>query len=146
MVIQKIKELEELKARAAKLAATIEAERTAELASLPGKYGYSDINEFIKALKQAIGVRGTGARRGRKPGKVARAPSRIAITGKRTRARITPEIKEQVKAAVLEGKSGSEIAATFGISLPSVQNIKKEFGLVKAREAAPAEGAAPAAS
>ncbi|MDR1283615.1 MAG: helix-turn-helix domain-containing protein [Opitutaceae bacterium] len=145
MVIQKIKELEELKARAAKLAATIEAERTAELASLPGKYGYSDINEFIKALKQAIGVRGTGARRGRKPGKVAKAP-KAAATGKRTRARITPEIKEQVKAAVLEGKSGSEIAAAFGISLPSVQNIKKEFGLVKAREAAPAEGAAPAAS
>ncbi|EIP97674.1 hypothetical protein OpiT1DRAFT_02121 [Opitutaceae bacterium TAV1] len=142
MVIQKIKELEELKARAAKLAATIDAERTAELAALPGKYGYSDINEFIKALKLAVGVRGA---RGRKAAKAAKAP-KAAATGKRTRAKITPELKEQVKAAVLEGKSGSEIAAAFGISLPSVQNIKKEFGLVKAREAAPSEGAAPVAS
>ncbi|RRK01308.1 helix-turn-helix domain-containing protein [Opitutaceae bacterium TAV4] len=138
MVIQKIKELEELKARAAKLAASIDAERTAELAALPGKYGYDDVNAFIKALKQAAGVR--KSRKGSKAPKAAKSEG-----GKRTRAKITPELKEQVKAAVAEGKTGSEIAAAFGISLPSVQNIKKEFGLVKAREAsAPAE--TPAAS
>lgn len=136
MVIQKIKELEELKARAAKLAASIEAERTAELAALPAKYGY-DLNSFIKALKQASGVR-----KSRKGAKAAKAPK---AEGKRTRAKITPELKEQVKEAVVAGKTGAEIAAQFGISLPSVQNIKKEFGLVKAREA-DAAPEAPAAS
>ena len=31
------------------------------------------------------------------------------------------------------GKTGGEIAKAIGISLPSVQNIKKELGLVKKR-------------
>jgi hypothetical protein len=44
---------------------------------------------------------------------------------------------------VQAGQSGAEIAKAFGISLPSVQNIKKEAGLVKARGAAPE---APSAS
>ncbi len=134
MVTQKIKELEELKARAAKLAASIDAERTAELASLPGKYGFDDINAFIKALKQASGIR--------KSRKGPKAPKAAKAEGKRTRAKITPELKEQVKAAVAEGKTGAEIAAQFGISLPSVQNIKKEFGLVKSREAGAADASA----
>jgi hypothetical protein len=133
MITQKIKELEELKARAAQLEADIETERTAELAALPDQYGYSDINEFIKALKKAFDARGG-------------SDKTSAAGGKRTRSRITPEIKEQVKAAVIEGKSGSAIAAEFGISLPSVQNIKKEFGLVKPHETAPvAEASAPIA-
>jgi hypothetical protein len=136
MITQKIKELEELKARAAQLEADIETERVAELAALPGQYGYSDINEFIEALKKVFDVCGGSNK-----------PS--AAGGKRTRSKITPEIKEQVKAAVLEGKRGSAIAAEFGISLPSVQNIKKEFGLVKPHETASApvaEASDPATS
>ncbi|MDR1011304.1 MAG: helix-turn-helix domain-containing protein [Opitutaceae bacterium] len=128
MITQKIKELEELKARAAQLEADIETERAAELAALPGQYGYSDINEFIEALRKVFDVRGS-------------SDKTPAASGKRTRSKITPEIKEQVKAAVIEGKRGSAIAAEFGISLPSVQNIKKEFGLVKPHETAPASAA-----
>lgn len=145
MLVQKIQELTELRLRIAKLAAGIEQERTAELAAIPGQYGYADVNDFIKALKQVVGVRG---KRGKK---TAKAPSGKPA-GKRTRARITPELKEQVKAAVLEGKSGPEIATRFGISAQSVQNIKKEFGLVTARgEVAPSsapagEGSTPVAS
>ena len=52
---------------------------------------------------------------------------------KRKRAKLTSELKDQVKVAVEAGKTGAAIAKEFGISLPSVQNIKKEFGLVKAR-------------
>ncbi|MDR2673717.1 MAG: helix-turn-helix domain-containing protein [Opitutaceae bacterium] len=135
MFIQKLKELEELKARAVKLEASIETERTAELAALPGQYGYGDINEFIKALKKAFEARGGGG-------------ETSAAGDKRTRVKITPEIKEQVKAATLEGQSGSAIAEKLGISLPSVQNIKKEFGLVKSRKTASpiAEADTPAVS
>ncbi|MDR0352909.1 MAG: helix-turn-helix domain-containing protein [Opitutaceae bacterium] len=133
MLTQKIKELEELKTRAAQLEADIEAERATELAALPGQYGYGDINEFIKALKKAFNARGS-------------RDKTSASGGKRPRARLTPELKEQVRAAILEGKSGSAIAAEFGISPPSVQNIKKEFGLVKPHESAPAPATeAPAA-
>jgi hypothetical protein len=68
-----------------------------------------------------------------------------AAKGKR--AKITDEIKAQVKALAESGKTGQEIAKALGISAPSVQNIKKAFGMVKARgtsEVAPAV-AAPAA-
>lgn len=103
-----------------------------ELSSLPSKYGFSDLNSFVKALKRAVG---SGAKRGR-PSKAAAAPKAVKAEkkGKKgKRARITPEVKDQVKAAVADGKTGAEIAKALGISLPSVQNIKKEFGLVKKR-------------
>ena len=47
--------------------------------------------------------------------------------------KITPEIVEKVKALATAGKTGSAIAKATGISLPSVQNLKKKLGLVKAR-------------
>lgn len=133
MVTEKIKQLQALQAKAAELQQSIEAERTQELAALPGKFGYDSLEAFIKALKS---VHATPPKtRGRKA-KAAAAPS-----GKRTRTKITPELKAQVKAAVEAGETGAAIAAKLGISVPSVQNIKKEFGLVKARatEVAPAE-------
>ncbi|RRJ98403.1 helix-turn-helix domain-containing protein [Opitutaceae bacterium TAV3] len=129
MLVQKIQELTELRLRIAKLAANIEQERTAELAAIPSQYGYSDVNDFIKVLKKVVGVRG-------KRDKKATKASTAKPEGKKARAKITPELKEQVKAAVLEGKTGSAIAVQFGISVPSVQNIKKEFGLVAARAVA----------
>ncbi len=127
MVTEKIQELAALQAKAAKLQAAIESQRTSELASLPGDYGYSSLNEFIKALKAAAGSR--GARKARGKAKAA-APKK---GGRRKRAKITAELKAQVKSAVEAGKTGAAIAKEFGISVPSVQNIKKELGLVKKR-------------
>ena len=102
-----------------------------KLARLPSDFGYADLKSFIKALKRAAGAKPA---RGRKA-KAAKAPKAVkAKKGKRgKRARITPEIKEAVKAAVAAGKTGAALADELGISLPSVQNIKKEFGLVKPR-------------
>lgn len=130
MVIQKIKELEALQARAAELQSAIEDQRTVELAALPANYGFDNLPAFIKALKAASGA----SRKGRGKGKKA-AAAKSATKKKRTRAKITPETKDQVKAMVEAGKTGAEIASSLGISLPSVQNIKKALGLVKAREA-----------
>ena len=135
MVTDKIKELQDLQARAADLQKTIETERQKELASLPGKYGFDTVEAFIKA------VRAAGGSKGKKRGRKAKA----AAPGKRTRTKITPELKSKVIAAVQAGKTGAAVAAEFGISLPSVQNIKKEAGMVKARGAASAESA-PAGS
>lgn len=130
MVTEKIQELAALQAKAAKLKAAIESQRTAELAALPGNYGYESLNDFVKALKAAVG--GSRGRKGRGKGK-AKAAKGGKKGGRRKRAKITPELKSQVKAAVEAGKTGAAIAKEFGISVPSVQNIKKELGLVKKR-------------
>ncbi len=136
-----IAELEKAKAKIAQAEAKLATDRVAALSKLPGDYGYSNLNEFIKALKAAAGKAGKGKGKKVKAAKAAKAP-KAEKAGKRTRAKITPELKQQVIAAVQDGKSGAEIAKSFGISLPSVQNIKKEAGLVKARAAAPAAAAA----
>lgn len=138
-----IAELEKAKAKLAQAEAKLASDRVAALAKLPGDYGYANVNEFIKALKAAAGKAGKGKGKKAKAAKAAKAP-KAEKAGKRTRAKITPELKQQVISAVQAGKSGAEIAKAFGISLPSVQNIKKEAGLVKARAAAP-EAAAPEA-
>jgi hypothetical protein len=134
-----IAELEKAKAKLAMAEAKLAADRVSALAKLPGDYGYANLNDFIKALKAAAGK----ARKGKgKKVKAAKAP-KAAKAGKRTRAKITPELKQQVISAVQSGQSGAEIAQAFGISLPSVQNIKKEAGLVKARGASGESSAAP---
>lgn len=139
-----IAELAKAEAKLAQAKAKLSADRVAALAKLPGDYGYASLNEFIKALKGAAGKAGKGKKA--KAAKAAKAP-KAAKAGKRTRAKITPELKAQVIAAAQEGKTGAEISKAYGISLPSVQNIKKEAGLVKARgAAAPAAPEAPAAS
>ena len=135
MVTEKIKQLQELKTRAAKLEASVIAERSAALATLPEAYGFTSLKDFIKALKASAGSKPKYRK--------AKAEKPAKVKGKRKRAKITPEIKEQVKAAVEAGKTGAEIAKEIGISLPSVQNIKKELGLIKPRAAA---SEAPAAS
>ena len=139
-----IAELEKAKAKLAQAEAKLAADRVSALAKLPGDYGYSSLNEFIKALKAAAGKAGKV-----KKAKAAKAPKapKAPKAEKRTRAKITPELKQQVIAAVQAGDSGAKIAKSFGISLPSVQNIKKEAGLVKARATAEAVvPVAPAAS
>lgn len=136
-----IAELQKAKAKIAQAEAKLAADRVAALAKLPGDYGYANVNDFIKALKAAAGK----AKKGKvaKVAKSAKAP-KAAKTGKRTRAKITPELKQQVISAVQSGQSGAEIAAAYGISLPSVQNIKKEAGLVKARGNSAVNPEAPA--
>ena len=125
--IDKLNQLEAARAKLAEMESTIAAERKSALASLPSEYGFSDLNGFIKALKDA--QRAGGGRR-----KAVRSKP-AAKAGKRTRAKITEETKAQVKDLVQSGKTGAEIAKSLKISLPSVQNIKKALGLVKARGA-----------
>ncbi len=118
----KIKEVHTLRTRIASLEQSIAAEQSKELATLHARYGFEDVNQFLAAVRAA-----GGRRRGRKPG-AARAPAKKA---RRPRATITDETRAEVKKLVGEGKTGSEIAKSVGISLPSVQNIKKALGLVK---------------
>ncbi len=135
--IDQIAELEKAKAKLAQAEAKLSADRVAALSKLPSDYGYANLNDFIKALKDADGkgakkVKGPKAAKGAKAPKAPKAPK--AAKGKR--AKITDEVKAQVKALAEAGKTGQEIAKELGISQPSVQNIKKAFGMVKARSVA----------
>lgn len=119
MISEKLKEIDNARAKLAQLEADAAADLKKELAALPARYGFENVKAFIKAVKAA----GSGkATRGRAAGK------------KRTRAVITDETRAQVKKLAAAGKTGNEIASAVGISLPSVQNIKKALGLVKAKK------------
>jgi hypothetical protein len=122
MITDKIKELASFKSKVEALEAEVAKQLQAELAGLPAQYGYDSLNGFIKAVKKAGGGRSS-----------FKAPKVAGGKRRRRRAKITPEMKDGIKAAVKAGKTGAEIAKEFGISLPSVQNVKKELGLVKAR-------------
>jgi len=125
MVIEVVKELEAAKAKVIELEHTLEKELTQKLSRLPYEFGFDNLPAFIKALRGAA-----GARKGRGAAKAVKA----GPAGKRAkRARLTPELKDEVKSLVHAGKTGAQIARQLGISVPSVQNIKKEFGLVKSR-------------
>lgn len=133
MVTSKIKELQALQAKAASLQTAIDVERNQELAALPGKFGFDSVAAFIQAVRNADGGKVTASSAKKKV--AGKSGAKLAsATGKRVRAKITPAIKAKVKAAVKAGTSGAEIANLVGISLPSVHNIKKELGLVKARK------------
>ena len=120
MVTNKLKLLETTKAKVAKLEQAIQREMARELASLPRKYGFSSTQAFLDAVRS---VAGKG---------LAKAGKKLARP-RRKRAVITAATKAKVKGLVTAGKTGAEVAKAVGISLPSVQNIKKELGLVKAR-------------
>lgn len=125
MVTDKIKTLAITRARVAELEKSIATELNSELAALPAKYGFTSLPAFFDAVKAASRGKGRTAAKT----KVAAGASK-----RRKRAVITTETKAKVKSLVEGGKTGAEIAKMVGISLPSVQNIKKDLGLVKARK------------
>ncbi|MDP1578798.1 MAG: helix-turn-helix domain-containing protein [Candidatus Didemnitutus sp.] len=100
------------------------AQGSRKLLVLPAKYGFRSMDSFIAALQQAAGGSSTAPKT-----KVTVAKS----TGRKPRAKITAETKAKVKEMVKAEKTGTQIAKALNISLPSVQNIKKELGLVKKR-------------
>jgi len=126
MLTQRIKALAATKARVAKLEQAIAAELDRELAGLPAQFGFADVNSFAVAVLAA--AKGSG-RRGRK----AATPKPVGKK-RRKRAVITDATRAEVKKLVEAEKSGAEIAKAVGISLPSVQNIKKALGLVSKKK------------
>jgi DNA-binding NarL/FixJ family response regulator len=117
-----IKKIAEYKTRLADL----ERELFAQLAKLPAQYGFASAEDFIAAFRRSV-----AGKPGRKPGKAAKAPAaKKTASGRKARVKITPEIEAQVKSLAEAGKTGNQIAAATGISLPSVQNLKKKLGLV----------------
>lgn len=116
-----LKELAAARAKVSKLEQAVIAKRNRILAALPAEYGFDSADDFIAAIKAAT----KGSTKGGK---------RKVSVKRRKRAVITADTKAKVKSLAEAGKTGSEIAKAVGISLPSVQNIKRELGLTKARK------------
>jgi hypothetical protein len=127
MVTAQIKQLEATKAKLVRLEKSIAAKLNKELARLPSAYGFETLRHFIDAVEDAVGAKPKGRAAGasRKAGGAKK---------RRKRAIITDATRATVKKLSEAGKTGAQIAKTVGISLPSVQNIKKALGLVKARK------------
>lgn len=123
MVTDKLQKLRQYQKQMAQLEKEL-SRFNSKLLALPAKYGFKTMNSFIEALRAAGGS-------GSAPSRAAAASA--TASGRKPRAVITTETKQKVKALVKDGKTGSEIAEELNISLPSVQNIKKELGLVKKR-------------
>ena len=133
MLTEKIKQLAAAKAKVNELEQKIAAERVSELAALPASFGFESVAAFVKAVRAAAGRKPVKRRKARKARKAAGKAKKPAKKKTRTRAKITDATRADVKKMVKAKKTGAEIAKALGISLPSVQNIKKALGLVKAR-------------
>lgn len=101
--------------------AQLEKKLHAELAKLPAKFGFASADEFLAAFRASTGGKSSPKAKAAKSSK------------RKARVEITDEIIAKVKKLVDDGKTGGEIVKAVGISLPSVQNIKKKLGLVKKR-------------
>ena len=131
MVTRHIKLLNDTKAKVARLERVIATQLSRELASLPRKYGFVDVQDFITAVRNGAGKAMVSA--GNKVAVNGRNGIGRNGNGRKPRVVITAETKSRVKSLVAAGKTGNEIAKALNISLPSVQNIKKELGLVRRR-------------
>lgn len=131
MLSDKLKELEATRTRLAELEQSIAAERDKELAALPAQYGFENAAAFIAAVRAA-----GGKRRGRKPGSKSgvTAAAKTSSVRRKKRAKVTDETRAEVKKLAEQGKTGAEIAKAVGVSLPTVQNIKKALGLVRKKK------------
>jgi DNA-binding NarL/FixJ family response regulator len=125
MVTKQIKQLEAAKANLARLQNAVSKHLQKELAGLPHAYGFDSLKAFFRAVTAAAGGKAAGS-----SGTARKAGGKK----RRKRAVITDATRAAVKKLAEAGKSGAEIAKEVGISLPSVQNIKKALGLVKARK------------
>jgi DNA invertase Pin-like site-specific DNA recombinase len=97
---------------------------------LPAQFGFDSAQAFADAVVKASAG---GARPARKGG---RPKGAVKPKGKRKRSVVTDELRTQVKQLAEAGQTGNQIKAATGLSLPTIQLIKKAFGLVKSRTAA----------
>ncbi len=140
--------LKSINSKIASLEKKAEAERKKLLSGLHEKVGYESTAALIEAL-QSLGSskpasrRGPkpASRRGRKPGRKAKKAATKSVRAKKTgakkrakRTRITADMKKKIVAALKAGGKGTQVAKDFGISIPSLHNIKKAAGLTKARK------------
>ncbi|MDQ8203330.1 hypothetical protein [Pelagicoccus sp. SDUM812003] len=127
MINDTLKQIADAKAKLANLEKKAATEQAKKLRDLHKSLGFDSRAELIAALSE---LEGGKVKRGRK----AKAPAAKGAKKRAKRTRITEELKAEVIAAVQAGEKGTDVAKRFGISVPSLQNIKKAAGLTKSRK------------
>ena len=138
MISKTLKEIKATKAKLAALEKKAEAETKKRIVNLHKEAGFDTREDLIAALQSLGGT----ARRGRKPRKAAKkaaAPKakKAPAKGAKKRAKrtaITPQLRKSIVDALKAGGKGGEVAKKFGVSVPTIHNIKKAAGLTKARK------------
>ena len=110
-------QLEKYRAKVAELEKEV-ALRQKKLLALPGRFGFRTVGDMIGALEAAASAAGGAFRKAR-------------VKSRRKRTKITAGVRANVKSLVGEGLTGAAVAKKLGISVASVQNIKKKLGLVR---------------
>ncbi len=137
MISNTLKAIEATKAKLASLEKKAAAEQRKRIVNLHKDAGFETREDLIAAL-QALG----GApkkKRGRKAKKTARKAAKKAVAKKGAKKRakrtvITDALRKNIISALKAGDKGTAVAKKFGISVPSLHNIKKAAGLTKARK------------
>ena len=134
MTSSTLKAIKETKAKLAALEKKAAEEQRKRIANLHKDAGFATREELITAL-QALG----GApkkRRGRKAKKVARkaAVKKTAAKKRAKRTVITDTLRKNIIAALKAGGKGAAVAKKFGVSVPTLHNIKKAAGFTKPRK------------
>ena len=137
MISNTLKAIEATKAKLASLEKKAAAEQRKRIVNLHKDVGFETREDLIAAL-QALG----GApkkKRGRKAKKTARKAAKKAVAKKGAKKRakrtvITDALRKNIISALKAGDKGTAVAKKFGISVPSLHNIKKAAGLTKARK------------
>jgi hypothetical protein len=118
--IPEVEELKRLRAQLEENEKQILEKINLELKSLPARYGYASMSEFVKAL--------SGLEEVSRVAPEAQKPS--SNQGKK----VAPEKVEQVIALLnTPNQTTKKIATACGISISKVSGIKKAAGLVKPR-------------
>lgn len=114
MISEKINEIAEAKERVRLLEEELKRQRQLELASLPEKFGFSNVEDLIAAIRAAF-------------------PQRRPTGGRRPYIRTTESMRKELARQVQAGATASTIAEQLGISVANVAKLKREMGLSKAR-------------
>jgi len=112
-------QIKEKKEKIAELEKEIVQEKIVKVQNLPSYFNVTSMGEVIDILKEnsVIG---------------SKVPKTLVEYQSCQGKKIPERIRNKVKIMVDVGRfTGKEIAERLNISLPSVQNIKKQFGLVK---------------
>lgn len=116
-----VRKLEKKQAELEQLRSQLAARRQKRLKALPKELGFETLDELIDALQSLRGGP-------RKPTSSSGAPQRAS-----KRSRLTAELRQQIQNALKSGRTGAEVARSFGISYPTMHKLKTQLGLVKGR-------------
>lgn len=142
MLKEKLQEIDQLKSKLAKI-------EQALLNELHTIVGFASRSDLVKKLQSIGSAKGKKVAR-KAPKKAARKSARKAtkkVAGKsvkkvakkvakksgrrRKRTTITPQLRNDIIAEIKGGATGAAVAKKFGVSVPTVQNIKKAAGLIR---------------